>query len=128
MKKNDLKKSVESMTGASLVEYYNHLAGVLNLPTVKRFSTRQTGISRTQSLVDQADALIKAEEKKASEKVDGRKKPNGPVATCRYIFDKLHGTGSTRIQFMKDCLEAGVPKSTSGKLWIPFGGARKDTK
>lgn len=128
MKKNDLKKSVESMTGAGLVEYYNYLAATLQLPAVKRFSTRQAGITRTKSLVDQAEALIAAEEKKAAETVDGRKNPNGPVATCRFIFDKLHGLDYTRIQFMKDCLEAGVPKSTSGKLWIPFGGARKGAK
>jgi len=106
MKKNDLKKSVESMTGAGLVEYYNYLAATLQLPAVKRFSTRQAGITRTKSLVDQAEALIAAEEKKAAETVDGRKNPNGPVATCRFIFDKLHGP-----RLHKDSVHEGLSGS-----------------
>jgi hypothetical protein len=61
-------------------------------------------------------------------KVASNIKADTPVAICREIFNKGFDLDPNykRRTFLADCLEAGVKKSTSGKMWLPLGGERDE--
>ena len=138
MKINELYKN---LSGPELVKAYNEMAdkhqgkGGKLIPHVKQFASISAGIKRVEKLALSLGEVEEVESPKEEEKASDTptitikksalnkvRRTKGAVQMCREVFARNNCEGYNRKQFVLDCVESGVKKTTASRNWNYVGG------